>query len=290
MLQINNYQVATISSDKTIRVWSIPGKNVVNTYYGHTASGGGLAVLPGGLLASSGFDSTVRVWNMATKTLKTIQVAANVNSIMLSPVTNYLVVNMVNSIATYDPSTWTLVQSFNTTSGRSYVNMDVIKPSGNIMVGGGSSSYIDVYSPTGAQVYTNTFGAFSFKQLPDNVTVAIGILSNVKLYNSTGNVLDSTNYPASSGGNVLAFSVTPDLYYLISCGSDNSIVMWVWKPMNLIMAKTYTGLTDTINTGSVLTYNNYTGGNLNFKIAQWGRRFQKLSECKNRGVVKKTKY
>merc|ERR1719482_554854 len=54
------------SDDETVRVWRVAAGTLVRTLRGHVGSVLALAISPGSLLASAGFDRSVKLWDVRT--------------------------------------------------------------------------------------------------------------------------------------------------------------------------------------------------------------------------------
>jgi WD40 repeat protein len=261
MLQINTNQVATTSADNTVRIWNVnPSTELVNTYNAHTISSNCLAVLPNGLLASGGSDNTVRVWNMLAQTVKTLNVANQVNTLKMNTIKGNLVVNMVNEILIYNPTTLILNQTISTS--RTYFDMDILLPSGNLIMAG---SYLDLYTlPSGILEfsYLNSSAFVKVKLLPDNVTCVAGRADGLlMLFNSNTSSLGLQFRIHSSTIGII--SLTPDLLYVISGAYGGLLALWQWTTMNLIQVSSFI-VTGPVETGVILA-SAYTESELNLK-------------------------
>jgi WD40 repeat protein len=241
ILQINANQVATASADHTVKVWDIATHSLVNTYNGHTDQVRCLAVLPGGLLATGSWDSTFRVWDMQAQTVRTVNVANPVWGLKMNPVYGNLVVSMKDLIAIYDPITFALVKTIST--GRIYYSMEILLPSGDLIMAG---DYMDVYSlPSGSitgiyYLINDWLRISTIKLLPDNVTLVCGLQYSgfLELVNTRTNYMQIWK-SAHSGDAVTMLSMTPDLTYLVSGAQDNSLIIWTWSTMSLTYVKTF---------------------------------------------------
>jgi WD40 repeat protein len=252
--QINANQTATASLDHTITVWNANNNTLVNTYHAHTDSVTCLAVLPGGLLASGSWDSTVRFWNMQTKTVATVYVTDQVNMMMWNPVKGYLVISIKNVISILNITSMTVISSF--TTNKTYYAMDILLPSGDVILGGLS---VDVYSlPSGSNLINFPLSLQSdvIRLLPDYVTVVVGQANgSMFLMNGiTGATSASFRYHT---GNLNMLAMTPDLLYLISGATDELIMLWQWSTMSLINFQSFNAARK-IWSGGVLSAS-YTG-------------------------------
>src|ERR1043165_5428060 len=64
--------IASCSSDNTIKLWSLPERNLLRTLQGHKNAVNALALLPDGkVLASGSYDKTIKLWSLSDGTLLT---------------------------------------------------------------------------------------------------------------------------------------------------------------------------------------------------------------------------
>jgi WD40 repeat protein len=229
IVQINANQMATCSADKTIKVWDVTSKTLINTYNGHTAAVTGLLVLPGGLLASGAADSTILLWNMQTQKMRVgLNLPAAVTSMILSPYDNSLAINMASLISFYDSTTLLPIQSYIT--GASYQQIAIV-PTNGILLGVGSN--LDIWNTTGSMIFTQSVVTiYSITILPDNATTVVGRSDGlIMLFNVDANTFGAS-YTAHS--NRVAFlTMTPDSLYLMSVGLEQKILSWQWSTMSL---------------------------------------------------------
>jgi WD40 repeat protein len=62
--------IASCSSDNTIKLWSLPERNLLRTLQGHKNAVNALALLPDGkVLASGSYDKTIKLWSLSDGTL-----------------------------------------------------------------------------------------------------------------------------------------------------------------------------------------------------------------------------
>jgi WD40 repeat protein len=248
ILRINQNQVATASSDKTIKVWNVNSGALVSTFYGHTGVAADLSILPGGILASGGQDNTVRFWNMETQTVSIISGLA-VGSYPICQQkfipqagVNGTLVTTGSYLNFFDAVSLTYIKTMNT--GHEYWNMDVHAPTGNFLVG--SNTIMDFfnasngYTCTGQFSYTASTGMVkSIKILPDNATVAVGISNGqIQLFSLT-TMTWGTAYTVHTAV-VNALVVTPDSAYLVSGSDDATVILWLWSTDSLTQRTRFT--------------------------------------------------
>jgi WD40 repeat protein len=260
-MRINQNQVASGSSGKTIKIWNIDTNSLVKTFFGHTNDISGLVVMPNGNLASGSIDGTVRVWDTKNNAVQLIT-TGYVSSLVWNPVIERLVVNTYG-IGLIDPISLALTSL--STGGRSYYDADVLLPSGNLIMAG---AFLDVYIlPSGTQSYSfNTAGIlYKVKQLPDNTTAVCGFQStgDILLFNTNTNTWASQTYSGGSNS-VVMIAVTPDQLYVITAAWQQTIKVWTWSTMSLTLVNAFTSPTK-INTAAIIA-SVYQGGSYFHKI------------------------
>jgi WD40 repeat protein len=255
---INADKFATASDDFSIKVWDRNTGSLVNTYYGHTNKVRALVILPNGLLASGSSDGTILLWNMRFQTVKRVDIIQQVTYLMFNQkigLNGALVVSAVNSLSYYDAATFDLINVVNT--NRFYNGMEILSH-GNVLVGG---KYLDVYSTTGILLfsYNNTPNVIqTMELLPDNVTVALGFNNgSIGLFNSNMNTLGYKLQALAHYSTIYLLTVTPDLVYLLSGGSDVQLFLWTWNTMSLKFFKSLT--TNVWCSGGILIPSTFTG-------------------------------
>jgi WD40 repeat protein len=285
-VQLNSNQVATASSDNTIRVWNIDTRTLVNTYYGHTGILQAVAVLPGGLLVSCSLDSTLRVWNMSGAQTVSVQSVSNVQ--LMRYLGGNLVVKLnqaTNTLATFSPATLDLQVLFGT-GATSYNDFDALVLSGNIIAGG--VNILDVYnSASGGLIQSNTCASgtiVAVRLLPDNVTVVCGLATGpLVLFNANTNAFGSLYSVQTDYINYLA--VTPDQASLLSGSNDQTLTLWSWSTGSLTQVKMWTVAGQVQS--AVVIQSPFTGCMERFlKYFFFNLRFAK---CKTRRIVPEIK-
>jgi WD40 repeat protein len=190
---------------------------------------------------------------MATQTVTVKNLTGAVKYMIFNPligVNGSLVASVVNYLYFLDPNTLNPMFQAVTTS-RTYVAMDFLTPSGNVICG---NQFLDVYNTTGSLVFSYSFATTlinRMKLLPDNVTLAIGFTNgSIELFNANTNTLGATVGAHTSCVGWLG--LTPDGFFLLSGGFDNSVIVWAWGTMSLTKMNTYSALTTQIYSGVIL--------------------------------------
>jgi WD40 repeat protein len=246
MVQINGFQVATGSSDFSIKIWDISSGALIRSLTGHTGNVTGLVVLPSGYLASGGLDSTVRIWNVQTGVLVTSVTAPSlVMGMLWNSGTGSVSVTMQGSLTGFMSATTYKFTTFGTGSSY-YTDFDVIPTTGSVIV---------LLAPTTLNIYS-TAGVkskFSITQnvlnrvriAPDNVTAIVGYTTGLLQTANTNTLALGSTISCHSELAVNIIQFTPDKVYLMSVGADNKIWTWTWTATTLTFVNTLS-----VNTGA----------------------------------------
>jgi WD40 repeat protein len=196
---------------------------------------------------------------MQAQTVNTLAMPKSVYAMIFNPNVSpngALVVSTINYLFFYDAVTLDQLTSVKT--NRSYTSIQLLQPSGNVIVGG---SYLDIYNTTGAQLFTFNMSSkpvYSLQLLPDNQTIVLG------LQNGTIQFLDSITYALGSNisvhtDSVMFLAVTPDLFYFMSGAIDAKLILWTWSTMSLSFVKSFS-VSYQVGSGVILAAN-YLGNN-----------------------------
>jgi WD40 repeat protein len=263
LLQISQTCVASASNDKTLKVWNMNTNSLVNSYYGQTAQVNTLALWANNQVAAGGNDSRIWLWDMSggNANYSYITLTAPIYTLKMHPMySNLMAINTFNSIILYKMVSGSYIVNKTITTSRTYSDMDILLPSGNVIATG---PYTDVYLfSNGTRYYTltNSVNGCKIKQLPDNKTVVVGRTDGkMSLFNSNTSTQGS-NYSVHTGA-IVMLQVTPDLLYLVSGGSDNKLVLWTWALMSLTQVNTYAVSVSGMVKSGVLITPTYTQSN-----------------------------
>jgi WD40 repeat protein len=271
ILRINQDQVATSSSDFSIKVWNVNTGTLVTTFYSHTDAVIPLSVLPGGILASGGPSQLMRFWNMQTKTV----IAKNNMPVGIYEICalkyipqygpNGTLVATGGYLNFFDAGSLNLTNTINT--GREYWTIDVHVPTGNFLAG--ADSILDYFNISnnnncngGPYTYNASTGKVNrIKILPDNDTVAIGINNGqIQLFTLSTKAWGASYSVHTASVNVLL--LTPDLLYLVSGASDSTIVLWSWTTGSLTQVNRFTVAATVVQTIAIMDTTFTGGGNI----------------------------
>jgi len=70
MIKLTNGNIATCSSDKTVRIWNIINYPCIKVFHGHSGYVCALFELPNNVLVSGSHDRSIKFWDLDTKMLK----------------------------------------------------------------------------------------------------------------------------------------------------------------------------------------------------------------------------
>jgi WD40 repeat protein len=222
-----------------------------------------LAILPNAQLAFGSYSGTIVAWNMSSQTQSAGFYTYQTNyGLVMNPISGYMVYGGLQSppwsslslrnVATFRNVLWI-------PNNNSYLGMEILLPSGNLVLAGMLLDIYDGFNGSHLFTFNNTENMNSIKLLPDNVTVACGLVSGALiLFNSNTYAFANSSIIAHTQQvNVLV--VTPDSLFLISGSQDQTIIMWLWSTMSLTKVNTFSVAGQVIS-GAVLA-SSFTGLN-----------------------------
>jgi WD40 repeat protein len=238
-MRINANQVASASVDLLVKVWDLNSGALVNTFIGHTFQIYCLCILPGGILVSAGPQDSIRFWNMQTQTVTSMFPPGGVWALKYNPLigANGALVAAGMYVNFYDAVSLTYLGLTNT--ARSYVDVDIHAPTGNIWLAGNNAldfmntSMVLSGGPYAYNASTGTLNKIII--LPDNATVVVGTTDGRMQLFSLSTRTWGTVYSAHNSS-VNALTLTPDSLYLVSGADDSSLVFWSWSTGSLTQA------------------------------------------------------
>jgi WD40 repeat protein len=244
-----------------MKVWNIKTGSMVNQYLEFWYSITGLAVLPSGLLVTGSLDYYIRIWDMQSNQLSYVSEVDYIEGILFNPVVSpngAIVALMGTHLKFYNAVTYSPLYS--ATIATSFSCMDLVLPSGNVLIGGTS---LTIYNTTASIVYTNvnSFTITIIKALTDNVSVALGCSSgSIVLFNSNTNTFGTTF--AAHSALVSMMAVTPDNVFILSGSSDNQVILWMWGTMSLTQMHVYSGVTGRVLSAAFINTANTSNDSL----------------------------
>ncbi|PKS08875.1 hypothetical protein jhhlp_003487 [Lomentospora prolificans] len=148
--------VLSASDDRTVRLWDLPSGEPVNTFFGHTDYVRCASFIPASmshLLASGGYDSTVKVWDPrsgATSPVMTFKHAAPVEDVLPLPSGTTLLAASGNTISVLDMVAARPLQTMS--NHQKTVTSLSLASSGRRFIAGGLDGHVKVYETVGWNV------------------------------------------------------------------------------------------------------------------------------------------
>lgn len=204
----------------------------VHTLVGHLSPVSTVAISPNGkIIASGGFDNTIKLWNLQTGELicSIMGHSKPVLEVAFNPDGKLLVSGSVaNSIKLWDLSTQSLIRAF-TGHSESVVSLSVdISPDGQMIASGSDDQKVKIWQLSDGKLLqtfkdSRGFNAVAFS--PDGKIIAGGSSDNsVKLWDLASGALVNNFTGHTRDVNAIAFS--PNGKILASASSDNTIKIW----------------------------------------------------------------
>jgi WD40 repeat protein len=230
-LSPDNQWLASGSSDKTVRLWSLSDPTKTHTLTGHTNSVFSVTFSPDNQwLASGSSDNTVRLWSLSdpTKTHTLTGHTSYVLSVTFSPDNQWL------ASGSYDKTVrlWSLSDPTKThtlTGHTSYVLSVTFSPDNQWLASGSGDTTVRLWSlsdPTKTHTltgHTNYVNSVTFS--PDNQWLASGSYDNtVRLWSLSDPTKTHTLTGHTNDVNSVTFS--PDNQWLASGSDDNTVRLW----------------------------------------------------------------
>jgi WD40 repeat protein len=239
--------LASGSSDNTIKLWSLPGGQLIKTLEGHSNTVYSVGISPDGkTLVSGSTDNTIKLWSLpGGQLIKTLE--AHNCSVSISPDGKML----ASGSADKTIKLWSLPggQLVKTIEGDTDTGYSVtFSPDGKILASGSLDNTVKLWSlPDGQLVKTlegHTNRVESISISPDGKILASGSSDNtIKLWSLPGGQLVKTIEGDTDSGHSVSFS--PDGKILVSGSFDNTIKFWSLPDGQLV--KTLKGHSNTVN-------------------------------------------
>jgi WD40 repeat protein len=223
--------LASASSDKTIKLWSVTTGKLIQTLTGHFDSVNSVAFSPDGqTLASASSDKTIKLWSVTTgRLIQTLRChSGSVNSVAFSPDGQTLASgNKDKIVQLWNVTTGTLLQTLIRHYGS--VNSVAFSPDGQTLASASSDTTIKLYNITTGTLshtlrdHSNLVMCVAFS--PDGQVLASASADNtIKLWDVTTGRLLKTLRGHSEWVRCVAFS--PDAQTLVSGSDDHTIKLW----------------------------------------------------------------
>jgi len=134
--------------DKVVRVWELKSQTNAANFEGHAGTVGCLAFSENGYyLATGGYDSTVRLWDLRKlSNFQTIQTGASVRSLTFDYSGNFLSVGC-DGLSVYETKGWSSVASFPEQGGAIVTGVDFGAKSDFIICGTSTGSVVVYGAP-----------------------------------------------------------------------------------------------------------------------------------------------
>lgn len=231
--------LATVSVDKTARLWDLASGESIRLFSGHTDDIGGVAFSPDGkYLATASFDRTARLWDVATG--KTVQLFRN-TALMefgpaFSPDGKYLVTGSSDGTTRlWDVATGKTVHEFVGHGGKVY--QVAFSPDGKYIATASEDKTARLWdTATGelVQVLEGHEKAVVFIQFsPDgSLVVTSGEDHSIRLWETASG--QQVRLFAGHQDWVQALAFSPDGKYLLSGSHDRTVRLWEVKTGQLI--------------------------------------------------------
>ncbi|GEM_PF-2594485 len=222
-------KIATASSDKTARVWSVSGGYALNTFYDFKDHVLCTGFSPDGkYLAVSGYDKYIKIYDLTSGyTYKTLyDHTSNVWSVQFSPDGKYLLSgDDAGNIKLFSTTTWT-VQKTLYHSGT--ITHFAFTSDGSKVVSTSSGSTAKIWSfPAMSELKTlnHSDKIWMAAVTPDDKYVITGSWDKtIKVWDiNTGSAVQTLSGHTNNIGVVL---ISPDGKTIVSAGDDNMIKLW----------------------------------------------------------------
>jgi len=230
--------LASASSDRTAKLWSLPDGKLLSTLEGHTNAVLALAVTPDGRIVASGSsDRTVKLWSLPDgKLLSTLGGHTNeVWAITITPDGKVLA----------SAGTDTTIRLWSLPDGKLLATLEghtewvcalAVTPDGNVLASGSTDGTVKLWSLSGGKLLATLKGHGAIGAMaitPDGKLLAsAGADTTIRLWSLSGGKLLATL--KGPKGWVSALAVTPDGSVLASGDDDQTIRLWSLSDSKLL--------------------------------------------------------
>ena len=224
----NGVMLASVSWDRTVRLWNVNTGRLLHTLTGHTNDIMSVALSPDGqTLASGSWDGTIRLWNPNNgKHQRTVTGnGSGVASVVFSPDGQTLVSgNADRTIQLWNTKTWKLERTLK--GHTDVVEVVAFSPDGRTLASGSRDTTIRLWNPQNGTTQTmlteHTAPVNTLTFSPDGKTLASGSRDrSIRLWNPNNGKHQRTLAADTDGVNPVVFS--PDGKTLLIGGRGISI-------------------------------------------------------------------
>lgn len=238
--------LASVGSDKTIKIWSVDNGNLINTLYDNVSGEVAISYSPDGKkIVSGSWDKDVKVWDVESGKVISRFVAhdKSLRTVSYHPNGKYIAsAGWDKDILVWYEPTGLLLKKL--TGHNQCVRAIEYSPCGKFIASGGYDLYLRIHDVASGNIIFQEKGhkypieALSYS--PDGKYIATGGNDN---YLKIWNVNTKSVYKTLIGHTDAVYTVnfSPDGKYLASAGNDNSIKIWdIEKGINIMTFKGHT--------------------------------------------------
>ncbi|GAB1543028.1 hypothetical protein NUACC21_57020 [Scytonema sp. NUACC21] len=221
----NDKLLATVSEDKTVKIWSISGQQL-QTIKGHTSTITSVSFSPNGrLLATASKDKTVKIWKVKDgRLMRTFNaIAVNVTSVSFSPNGKILAVSDGTTVKMWSLSSG---EKFNQLDGHTTNITSVsFSPDGNFIASADNDDTVKLWRSNGKLIKNiDNYGAINIRfSLNGKNLIITNKDGTIKIYDLNGILLKDIRSNNSSIVDVTDLSPDEKLLALVLHYSNNIV-------------------------------------------------------------------